>query len=74
MEVVNLPMSLRDLSHELRTPLTGILGMAYFLSQGTLTAEQQDYVKDICQSSEKLLTVVNQLLAESKRLKKRDDK
>ncbi len=67
MEIVNLPLSLRDLSHELRTPLTGILGNAVLLRDENLTFAQKNYVNDIIQSGDALLKLANRLL-EAKKL------
>lgn len=51
---IHLPLSLMDLSHEIRTPLTGISGMAEFLGQSLLSAQQRSYVEDIQRSCARL--------------------
>jgi len=61
MEIVTLPITLRNLSHELRTPLTGILGLAQMLQDESLTLNQKSYVKDIIDESNKLVQLANQL-------------
>ncbi len=67
MEIVCLPLTLRQLSHELRTPLTGILGLARLLEELPLTAEQKSYVQGIINESDKLVQLANDLL-QAKRL------
>ena len=61
MEIVCLPLTLRELSHELRTPLTGILGMARILEDLPLTPEQKSYVEDIINQGNKLVQLANDL-------------
>lgn len=61
MEIVCLPLTLRDLSHELRTPLTGILGLAHLLGELPLTPEQKSYVQDIIDQGNKLTQLANDL-------------
>ncbi|NOQ45918.1 MAG: HAMP domain-containing protein [Desulfobulbaceae bacterium] len=54
-----------SMSHELRTPLNGILGTAGLLHQqhfGPLNEKQQGYVKQIDESGNHLLSLVNDLL------------
>lgn len=53
-------------SHELRTPLNGIMGTAQILRTRNLTSEQQEYVDDIYQSSNILLSLINDILDLSK--------
>lgn len=49
-------------SHELRLPLTGILGMAHMLNLDCLLPAQHEQVEDIINSSEHLLSLVDDLL------------
>lgn len=56
---------LASMSHELRAPLNGILGASEMLSQGIfgdLTAKQREYVHDIHQSGQHLLSLINDVL------------
>lgn len=62
MEIVSLPIGLRDLSHELRIPLTGILGNAILLNDENLSQEQRSFVNEILKSGDALLNLANRLL------------
>src|SRR5258706_412238 len=60
---------LANMSHELRTPLNGIIGFSQLLvdgKAGTITARQQQFLKDILDSGTHLLQLVNDLLDLSK--------
>ncbi|MEK9752606.1 MAG: ATP-binding protein [Rhodospirillaceae bacterium] len=57
------------MSHELRTPLNAIIGFSEVLTQGiggSLTDTQKDYLNDIRQAGQQLLSLVNDLLDLSK--------
>ena len=57
------------MSHELRTPLNGILGFAQALDMGLagpLDAKQRDYLKNINDAGQYLLSVLNDILDISK--------
>ncbi|KAF8253778.1 hypothetical protein K440DRAFT_532708 [Wilcoxina mikolae CBS 423.85] len=57
---------LANMSHEIRTPLIGISGMVTFLLDTPLNGEQLDYCHTISQSSDGLLSVINDILDLSK--------
>jgi signal transduction histidine kinase/CheY-like chemotaxis protein/HPt (histidine-containing phosphotransfer) domain-containing protein len=57
---------LATMSHEIRTPMNGVMGMAQLLAGTRLDAEQLGYVQSIQESSEALLTVINDILDISK--------
>lgn len=53
---------LARMSHEIRTPLNSIIGFTRFLNKTELTLKQQKFSHLIKQSSEHLLSVVNEIL------------
>ena len=60
---------LSNVSHELRLPLTSILGFSELLLDripGDLTPDQDDYVRNIQESGQHLLEIINNLLNLSK--------
>ncbi|ELR13786.1 GAF domain containing serine/threonine kinase [Acanthamoeba castellanii str. Neff] len=53
-------------AHELRTPLNGIIGMASLMDDTDMNGQQQECITDIQDSSETLLSLVNDVLDLSK--------
>ena len=54
------------MSHELRTPLTGVITASRLIDQNTLTPQNSNLLGTIKNSSNELLTLINQVLAFSK--------
>ncbi len=58
---------LTNMSHEIRTPMNGILGFAKLLKEPNLTGEeQQDFIRTIEISGERMLTTINNIVDISK--------
>jgi len=60
---------LANVSHELRTPLTAILGLSESLEEGVygaLAPEQQDVTQRVVRSGRHLLTLINDILDQSR--------
>lgn len=57
---------LTNVSHELRTPMNAIIGVSELLLETPLSRQQQDYLKMIRQSSDSLMTIINDTLDLSK--------
>jgi two-component system, NtrC family, sensor kinase len=60
---------LANMSHELRTPLNAVIGFSDVLKEqyfGELNKKQQEYVKDINESGQHLLSLINDILDLSK--------
>lgn len=60
---------LANMSHELRTPLNAIIGFSDILSKGyggEISEQQEEFIGDIHQSGELLLSIINDILDLSK--------
>jgi signal transduction histidine kinase len=60
---------LANMSHELRTPLNAVIGFSDVLKEqyfGELNPKQQEYIKDINESGQHLLSLINDILDLSK--------
>jgi signal transduction histidine kinase/DNA-binding NarL/FixJ family response regulator len=51
-----------SISHEMRTPMNAILGMSNLLDKTPLNVEQEEYILAIKQSSDLLLSIINDIL------------
>lgn len=58
---------LKNISHEIRTPMNGILGFAELLKEPGLSGtEQQDFIRIIEKSGERMLNIINEIVEISK--------
>ena len=57
---------LANMSHEIRTPLNAVIGMAYLIRRGGLSARQSDQLAKLEEASNHLLNVLNDILDLSK--------
>ena len=57
---------LANMSHELRTPMNAILGLSNIISRSALTIDQRDCIRNLIQSGNLLLNIINDVLDYSK--------
>ncbi|MFT6754285.1 MAG: PAS domain S-box-containing protein [Candidatus Azotimanducaceae bacterium] len=57
---------LAAMSHEIRTPMAGVIGMSNFLIDSDLSSQQLDWVTSIKSSSKNLMSILNEILDQSK--------
>jgi len=54
------------MSHEIRTPMNGVIGIIEVLRRSDLNLQQKEYLDIVMESSETLLTIINDILDYSK--------
>ena len=57
---------LANMSHEIRTPMNAIIGMSQIALREEMSAKARDYLNQVSNSAEMLLTIINDILDYSK--------
>lgn len=57
---------LATMSHELRTPMAGVIGLTDLLLKSQLSSQQQDWAYNIRDAGKRLMTILNEILDQSK--------